>query len=50
MWIGKYLMGSKGNGMIYTQNPSKGLEVYGDADFLRGWNPENTGDANSVYS
>ena len=50
MRIGRYLLGTKQKGMIYKPDPTKGLEVYVDADFVGGWDPENTNDADTVYS
>ena len=50
MRIGRYLLGTKQKGMIYKPDPTKGLEVYVDADFVGGWDPENANDADTVYS
>ena len=36
--------------MIYSPDPKRGLEVWVDADFAGGWNPEEAGDADNVYS
>ena len=36
--------------MIYTPDPSKGLEVYVDDDFFGGWDPENALDTATLYS
>jgi hypothetical protein len=36
--------------MIYTPDSKKGIEVWVDADFARGWDPSKTGDADNVYS
>ena len=36
--------------MIYSPDPSKGLEVYVDANFVGGWDPENSLDADTLYS
>ena len=41
MRIGRYLLGSKTKGMIYSPDLSKGLEVYVDADFVGGWDTES---------
>ena len=37
-WIGRYLNGTKEQGMIFTPDSSLGLEVYVDADFAGNWN------------
>jgi hypothetical protein len=50
MHIGQYLLSSKDKGMIYTPDPKLGLEVWMDADFAGGWNPEEADNADSVYS
>jgi hypothetical protein len=49
MRIGKYLLSSKNKGMIYSPDPSKGIEVYVHADFVGGWNPTQAQDADNVY-
>ena len=36
--------------MIYTPDPSKGLEGYVNADFVGEWDPENALDADMLYS
>ncbi len=36
--------------MIYAPDSKRGLEVWVDADFAGGWNPEEAGDADNVYS
>ena len=50
MRIGRYLLSSKDQGMIYTPDASLGLETYVDADFAGGWDPENANNADAVYS
>ncbi len=50
MHIGQYLLSSKDKGMIYTPDPKLGLEVWVDADFAGGRNPEEADDADNVYS
>ncbi len=32
-WLGRYIHGTKNKGIIYAPDPSRGLEVYVDADF-----------------
>jgi hypothetical protein len=49
MRIGQYLLSSKNKGMIYAPDPKCGLEVWVDADFAGGWNPDEAGDADNVY-
>ena len=36
--------------MIYAPDSKCGLEVWVDADFAGGWNPEEAGNADNVYS
>jgi hypothetical protein len=50
MRIGRYLLSSKNKGMIYAPDSKCGLEVWVDADFAGGWNPEEAGDVDNVYS
>jgi hypothetical protein len=50
MQIGRYLLSSKDKGMIYAPDPKRGLEVWVDSDFAGGWNPEEAGNADNVYS
>jgi hypothetical protein len=50
MRIGKYLLSSKDRGIVYSPDPNLGLEVYVDADFVGGWDPELADDADTVYS
>ncbi len=49
MQIGGYLLSSKNKRMIYAPDPKCGLEVWVDADFAGGWNPDKAGDAGNVY-
>jgi hypothetical protein len=50
MRIGQYLLLTKGQGMIYRPDPSKGTEVNIDADFAGGWDPADPMNAESFYS
>jgi hypothetical protein len=50
MRIGWYLLSTKEGGMIYAPDSSKGLEVFVDADFAGGWNPEDASNTDNVYS
>jgi hypothetical protein len=50
MRIGRYLLSSKDRGIVYKPDSSLGLETYVDADFAGAWDPENAGDADTVYS
>jgi hypothetical protein len=36
--------------MTYTPDPTKGIEVYVDADFAGGWDPGDAMNADNVYS
>jgi hypothetical protein len=50
MRIGRYLLGSKDRGIVFSPDSSKGLEVFVDADFAGMWDPDNASDADTVYS
>ena len=50
MRIGRYLLATRDKGMVYKPVQTKGLEVYVDADFAGGWDPEHADDADTVYS
>jgi hypothetical protein len=39
--LGRYLIGTRKKGLILRPDPSKGLEVYVDADFAGNWNPKD---------
>ena len=47
---GRYLIGSKTEGIVYNLDKSKGWKVYVDANFDGGWDPDNSLDANMLYS
>jgi hypothetical protein len=48
--IGRYLLSIKEKGMIYKPDLTKGIEVFVDADFAGGWDPDNALNADNVYS
>ena len=48
--IGKYLLGTKDRGIIYTPDKAKGIEVYVDADFAGCWNHADSTNAENVLS
>ena len=50
MRIGRYLLSTKEKGMIYRPDSSREVEVFVDADFAGGWDPEDALNADSVYS
>jgi KUP system potassium uptake protein len=50
MRIGRYLISTQDRGMTYTPDPTKGIEVYVDADFAGGWDPGDARNAENVYS
>jgi hypothetical protein len=50
MRIGRSLLLTKEQGMIYRPDPSKGIEVYVDASFAGGWDPADPMNAESIYS
>jgi hypothetical protein len=48
--IGRYFLSTKEKGMIYKPNLTKGIEVFVDADFARGWDPDDALNDDNVYS
>jgi hypothetical protein len=50
MRIGQYLLGTKDRGMIYRPDLKRGLEIFVDANFAGGWDPEDAKNADNVYS
>ena len=42
-WIGRYLLGTRDKGYIIKPDPSKGLEVYVDADLSGNWDKDLAG-------
>ncbi len=40
----------KEKGMIYKPDLTKGIEVFDDADFTGGWDPDDALNADKVYS
>ena len=50
MQIGRYLLSTKEKGMIYHPDSDRGIEVFVDANFAGGWDPEDALNADSVYS
>ena len=43
-WLGRYLAGTAEQGLIMKADPTKGLEIYPDADFAGAWDPELAGE------
>ena len=41
MRISRYLLSTKEKGMIYRPDSNRGIEVFVDADFAGGWDPED---------
>ena len=39
-WLGKYLKGTRDKGTIFKPDPTRGLEVYVDADFAGNWDKD----------
>jgi hypothetical protein len=50
MRIRQYLLSTKERGMIYRPDSARGLEVFVDANFAGGWDPEDSENDDSVYS
>jgi hypothetical protein len=49
MRIGQYLLFSKDKGMVYAPDPTRGLEVWVDAEFADSWDPSEADSADNVY-
>jgi hypothetical protein len=48
--IGKYLIGTASQGIIFKPDQTKGVECFVDADFAGGWNKSDAIDAGAVMS
>ena len=48
--LGRYLLHTKRDGIIYNPDTQKGLECYVDADFAGGWQQADSSDAENVMS
>jgi hypothetical protein len=48
--IGRYLLTMKEIDMIYNPHSTKGIEVFVDADFAGGWDPDDALNTDNVYS
>jgi len=49
-WIGRYIHGTRHEGIIYTPDSSKGLEVYVDADFAGTFDRQDTQNVDTARS
>ncbi len=49
-WIGRYLFGTIDKGMILTPDPTKGLEVHVDSDFVGSWDPADVHNSDTAKS
>ncbi len=49
MRVGQYLLSSKDRGMVYAPDPTRGLEVWVDAEFAGSWDPSEADSADNVY-
>ena len=49
-WIGRYLTATANKGTIMTPDPSKGLEVHVDADFVGNWDPNDVDSLDTAKS
>lgn len=49
-WLGKYILGTIGNGMILKPRNDEGLEVFVDADFAGNWDPLDTDNRDTARS
>ena len=43
-WLGRYLLKTKDKGITLKPDPSKGMEIYCDADFAGAWDPALAGE------
>ncbi len=50
MRIGRYLLSTRKKDKIYKPDSTKGIEVYVDADFVGGWDPADSMNADNIYS
>ena len=50
MRLGKYLLGTRGKGLVFKPDVSRGLECFVDADFAGSWSKADAENAESVYS
>ena len=48
--ICKYLLGTQDRGLVFKQDPSKGIECFVDADFSGNWNAVDSEDPENVLS
>ena len=48
--LGRYLLHTKRDGIIYNPDKNKGLECFVDADFAGGWQQADSSDAENVMS
>ena len=48
--LGRYLLHTKRDGIIYNPDTEKGLECYVDADFRGGWQQSESSDAENLMS
>ena len=49
-WLGRYLKGTVDKGTALRPDPSRGLEVYVDADFAGNWDPKDTSNPDTARS
>ena len=49
-WLGRYLRGTRDKGTILSPDPSRGLEVYVDADFAGNWDSRESDDKDTARS
>ena len=49
-WLARYLKGTRTYGMILRPDPTKGLELFVDADFAGNWDPDETDDVDTARS
>jgi Reverse transcriptase (RNA-dependent DNA polymerase) len=49
-WLGRYLKGTRDEGLILKPDGKSGLEVYVDADFVGNWDPDDTESRDSARS
>ena len=49
-WIGRYLHGTANEGIYFTPDSSKGLEVHVDSDFVGSWDPQDVHNIDTAKS
>jgi len=49
-WLARYLKSTRRKGLVLTPDPTKGIEVYVDADFAGNWDKQDTNNPDTARS